>query len=87
MEFLVLKIHFLDYINWLKEEPLVFIWWNDLILLVGTGLNTKKGFDVLVAKQVADLTGLPFVTGKKNLNDLSELINSCKQGTVDCIII
>ncbi|MBC7652853.1 MAG: class II fumarate hydratase, partial [Oligoflexus sp.] len=27
---------------------------------VGTGLNTPKGYDVLVAKYIADLTGLPF---------------------------
>ncbi len=29
---------------------------------VGTGINSKKGFDVAFAKEVADLTGLPFVT-------------------------
>nr|MCU0382875.1 lyase family protein [Cyclobacteriaceae bacterium] len=29
---------------------------------VGTGLNTPKGYDVLVAKKIADLTGYPFVT-------------------------
>merc|ERR1719295_2199657 len=29
---------------------------------VGTGLNTKVGFDALVAKEVAAFTGLPFVT-------------------------
>lgn len=32
---------------------------------VGTGLNTPKGYDVLVAKKIADFTGLPFVTAKK----------------------
>ncbi len=31
---------------------------------VGTGLNTPKGYDVLVAKKIAELTGLPFVTGE-----------------------
>ncbi|OYW13819.1 MAG: class II fumarate hydratase, partial [Rhodospirillales bacterium 12-54-5] len=29
---------------------------------VGTGLNAKKGFDVKFAKEVADITKLPFVT-------------------------
>ncbi|MEI8366031.1 MAG: class II fumarate hydratase [Parachlamydiaceae bacterium] len=31
---------------------------------VGTGLNTIEGFDSEVAKQIAQLTGLPFVTAK-----------------------
>jgi fumarate hydratase class II len=29
---------------------------------VGTGLNTRKGFDVAVARQIAAITGLPFRT-------------------------
>ncbi|MHA1544157.1 MAG: lyase family protein, partial [Alphaproteobacteria bacterium] len=29
---------------------------------VGTGLNTKKGFDVAVASEIAKITGLPFIT-------------------------
>jgi len=29
---------------------------------VGTGINTPKGYDVLVAKYIAEFTGLPFVT-------------------------
>ena len=29
---------------------------------VGTGLNTKKGFDVMVASNIAEMTGLPFRT-------------------------
>ncbi len=29
---------------------------------VGTGLNAKPGFDVAVAKHIAEITGLPFVT-------------------------
>ena len=29
---------------------------------VGTGLNTPKGYDVLVAKYIAEFTGLPFIT-------------------------
>ncbi len=31
---------------------------------VGTGINTLEGFDVLVAKEIAKLTKLPFVTAK-----------------------
>ncbi|KVI12483.1 Fumarase C, C-terminal [Cynara cardunculus var. scolymus] len=33
---------------------------------VGTGLNTKKGFDVKIAAAVADETRLPFVTAENN---------------------
>ena len=29
---------------------------------VGTGLNAPKGYSVLVANKIAELTGLPFVT-------------------------
>lgn len=29
---------------------------------VGTGLNTKKGFDVAVAKAISEITGIEFVT-------------------------
>jgi fumarate hydratase, class II len=29
---------------------------------VGTGLNTPKGYDVLVAEKIAELTGYPFIT-------------------------
>ncbi len=29
---------------------------------VGTGINTPKGYDILVAKYIAEFTGLPFVT-------------------------
>ncbi|WP_096433737.1 class II fumarate hydratase [Labilibaculum antarcticum] len=29
---------------------------------VGTGLNTPKGYDVMVAQKIAELTGLPFIT-------------------------
>ncbi len=31
---------------------------------VGTGINTPKGYDVLVAKHIAELTGLPFRTAE-----------------------
>lgn len=29
---------------------------------VGTGLNTRKGFDVKVAEAIAEITGMPFKT-------------------------
>ena len=31
---------------------------------VGTGINTLEGFDIEVAKEIADLTHLPFITAK-----------------------
>ncbi|MCX6304458.1 MAG: class II fumarate hydratase [Bacteroidetes bacterium] len=38
---------------------------------VGTGLNAPMGYDVLVAKKIADLTGLPFVTADNKFESLS----------------
>ena len=38
---------------------------------VGTGLNTPKGFDVEVAKQVAQVTGKPFVTASNKFHALT----------------
>ncbi|MFM7636747.1 MAG: class II fumarate hydratase [Crocinitomicaceae bacterium] len=38
---------------------------------VGTGLNTPKGYDVLVAQKIADFTGLPFVTAKNKFEALA----------------
>lgn len=38
---------------------------------VGTGLNTPKGYDVLVAKKIAELTGLPFVTAPNKFEALA----------------
>lgn len=38
---------------------------------VGTGLNTPKGYDVLVAKKIANLTGLPFVTAPNKFESLA----------------
>ena len=38
---------------------------------VGTGLNTPKGYDVLVAKYIADFTNLPFVTAKNKFEALA----------------
>ncbi len=38
---------------------------------VGTGINTPKGYDVLVAKHIAQLTGLPFVTAHNKFEALA----------------
>jgi fumarate hydratase, class II len=38
---------------------------------VGTGLNTKKGWDVRVAAKIADITGLPFVTAPNKFEALA----------------
>jgi fumarate hydratase class II len=38
---------------------------------VGTGLNTPKGYDVLVAKKIAELTKLPFVTATNKFEALA----------------
>jgi fumarate hydratase class II len=38
---------------------------------VGTGLNTPKGYDVLVAKKIAEFTSLPFVTAKNKFEALA----------------
>ena len=38
---------------------------------VGTGLNAPKGFDSLVAKRLADLTGHPFVTDSNKFHALT----------------
>ncbi len=38
---------------------------------VGTGLNTPKGYDVLVAKKIAALTGYPFVTAPNKFEALA----------------
>ncbi len=38
---------------------------------VGTGLNTPKGYDKLVAKHIAKLTGLPFKTAKNKFEALA----------------
>lgn len=38
---------------------------------VGTGLNTPKGYDVLVAKYIAEFTGHPFVTAKNKFEALA----------------
>ena len=38
---------------------------------VGTGLNTPKGYDVLVAKKIAELTNFPFVTAPNKFEALA----------------
>jgi fumarate hydratase class II len=38
---------------------------------VGTGLNTKRGYDVKVAAKIAELTGLPFVTAPNKFESLA----------------
>jgi fumarate hydratase, class II len=38
---------------------------------VGTGLNAPKNYDVLVAKKIAELTGLPFITAPNKFESLS----------------
>jgi len=38
---------------------------------VGTGINTPKGYDVLVAKKIAEFTGLPFETAENKFEALA----------------
>jgi len=38
---------------------------------VGTGLNTPKGYDVLVAKYIAEFSGLPFITANNKFEALA----------------
>jgi fumarate hydratase class II len=38
---------------------------------VGTGLNTRKGWDVRVAARIAEITGLPFVTAPNKFEALA----------------
>jgi fumarate hydratase, class II len=38
---------------------------------VGTGLNTPKGYAELVAQKIAELTGLPFITGENKFELLA----------------
>jgi len=38
---------------------------------VGTGLNTRKGFDVAIAAKVSELTGLPFITNPNKFEGLA----------------
>src|SRR5512133_663537 len=60
---------------------------------VGTGLNTPKGYDVLVAKKIAALTGLPFVTAPNKFEALAahdamvELSSALKSSAVSLMKI
>ncbi len=38
---------------------------------VGTGLNTPNGYDVLVAKKIAELSGYPFITAPNKFESLA----------------
>ncbi len=38
---------------------------------VGTGLNTPKGWDVMVARNMAEITGLPFITAPNKFEALA----------------
>ena len=38
---------------------------------VGTGLNTPEGYAVLVAKNIAEMSGLPFITGTNKFEGLA----------------
>jgi fumarate hydratase class II len=38
---------------------------------VGTGINAPKGYDVLVAKKIAELSGYPFITAQNKFESLS----------------
>ena len=38
---------------------------------VGTGLNTPEGYDVLVAKYIAEFTGFPFITAENKFEALA----------------
>jgi fumarate hydratase class II len=60
---------------------------------VGTGLNTPKGYDVLVAKRIAELTGYPFVTAPNKFESLAahdamvELSGALKRSAVSLMKI
>lgn len=60
---------------------------------VGTGLNTPKGYDVLVAKKIAELTGYPFITAPNKFESLAahdamvELSGALKRVAVSCMKI
>jgi fumarate hydratase class II len=60
---------------------------------VGTGLNTPKGYDVLVAKKIAELTRLPFVTAENKFEALAahdamvELSGALKRAAVSLMKI
>ena len=60
---------------------------------VGTGLNTPKGYDVLVADKIASLTGYPFITAPNKFEALAahdamvELSGALKRAAVSLMKI
>ena len=60
---------------------------------VGTGLNTPKGYDVLVANKIAELTGYPFITAPNKFEALAahdamvELSGALKRSAVSLMKI
>ena len=60
---------------------------------VGTGLNTPQGYDVLVAKKIAELTGFPFITAPNKFEALAahdamvELSGALKRAAVSLMKI
>ncbi len=60
---------------------------------VGTGLNAPKGYDVLVAKKIAEFTGLPFITAHNKFEALAahdamvELSGALKRSAVSLMKI
>ncbi|HEX5171066.1 MAG TPA: class II fumarate hydratase [Cyclobacteriaceae bacterium] len=60
---------------------------------VGTGLNTPKGYDVLVARRIAELTELPFITAPNKFESLAahdaivELSGALKRSAVSLMKI
>jgi fumarate hydratase, class II len=60
---------------------------------VGTGLNAPKGYDVLVAEKIAELTGYPFITAPNKFEALSahdamvELSGALKRSAVSLMKI
>src|SRR5690606_7642763 len=60
---------------------------------VGTGLNAPKGYDVLVAKKIAELTGYPFITAPNKFESLAahdamvELSGALKRAAVSLMKI
>ncbi|CDY63850.1 BnaC04g51800D [Brassica napus] len=55
------------------------------ITAVGTGLNTKKGFDVKIAAAVAEETNLPFLTAENKFEALGKVNpTQCEALTMVC---
>jgi fumarate hydratase class II len=60
--------------NGLRADDNALVMVRELALggtAVGTGLNAPKGYSVLVAKKIAGLTGLPFVTAPNKFEALA----------------